>query len=156
MRSHRLQRTSELDAYLEIAGVTGLVDVVASSEDAEQSKPAPDIFLAALKKLSMDGHDTVAIGDTPYDAESAGKASITTLVCCVAASPRLTFAEAAVQPYTQDRVLCWLASTRRCLAPIAIEANQLIRVGGLILSEVNWAHTAVDVGVLRNRDHSKA
>ena len=72
-------KTSELDVYLEIAGVTDLVEVVTSSEDAEQSKPAPDIFLAALKKLSMDGHDAVAIGDTPYDAESAGKAGITTI-----------------------------------------------------------------------------
>jgi HAD superfamily hydrolase (TIGR01509 family) len=72
-------KTSELDVYLEIAGVSDLVDVVTSSEDAEQSKPAPDIFLAALKKLSMDGHDAVAIGDTPYDAESAGKASINTI-----------------------------------------------------------------------------
>ena len=72
-------KKSELDVYLEIAGVTDLVDIVTSSDDAEQSKPAPDIFMAALKKLGMDGHDGVAIGDTPYDAESAGKASITTI-----------------------------------------------------------------------------
>ena len=72
-------KRSELEVYLDIACVAGLVDVAASSEDAEQSKPAPDIFHVALKKLGMDGPDAVAIGDTPYDARAAGKASIRTI-----------------------------------------------------------------------------
>jgi phosphoglycolate phosphatase-like HAD superfamily hydrolase len=72
-------KANELDVYLEIAGVRHLVDVATSSEDAEQSKPAPDIFRVALKKLGMAGRDTVAIGDTPYDAQAAGKADIPTI-----------------------------------------------------------------------------
>jgi HAD superfamily hydrolase (TIGR01509 family) len=72
-------KKSELEIYLEIAGVTKLVDVVTSSEDAEHSKPAPDIFQVALKKLDMQGGEAVAIGDTPYDAEAAGKAAINTI-----------------------------------------------------------------------------
>jgi phosphoglycolate phosphatase-like HAD superfamily hydrolase len=56
-----------------------LVEVTASSEDAEVSKPAPDIFEVVLKKLKIDGADAVAIGDTPYDAEAAGKAEIATI-----------------------------------------------------------------------------
>ena len=72
-------KRSELEVYLDIACVTGLVEVATSSEDAEQSKPAPDIFHVALKKLGMDGPDAVAIGDTPYDARAAGKASIRTI-----------------------------------------------------------------------------
>ena len=50
-----------------------------SSEDAERSKPAPDIFRVALKKLATDGSEAVAIGDTPYDVEAAGKAGIRTI-----------------------------------------------------------------------------
>ena len=50
-------RASELEVYLEIACVQDLVDVATSSDDAEQSKPAPDIFQAALKKLGMAGAD---------------------------------------------------------------------------------------------------
>ena len=69
-------KTDELAAYLEIAGITGLVDVSTSSEDAEQSKPAPDIFQAALRKLRLPGSEAVAIGDTPYDAQAAGQAGI--------------------------------------------------------------------------------
>lgn len=72
-------KKSELEIYLEIAGITNLVDVATSSEDAEQSKPAPDIFQVALKKLGLDGADAVAIGDTPYDAQAAGKAGIPTI-----------------------------------------------------------------------------
>jgi HAD superfamily hydrolase (TIGR01549 family) len=72
-------KKSELEVYLEIAGVKDVVNVATSSEDAEQSKPAPDIFQVALKKLGIAGPDAVAIGDTPYDAEAAGKAGIPTI-----------------------------------------------------------------------------
>ena len=66
-------KRSELEVYLDIACVAGLVDVAASSEDAEQSKPAPDIFHVALKKLGMDGPDAVAIGDTPLRRTGGGQ-----------------------------------------------------------------------------------
>ena len=69
-------KASELKIYLEIACVRDLVDVAISSEDAEQSKPAPEIFNVALKKLGIAGPDAVAVGDTPYDAVAAGKAGI--------------------------------------------------------------------------------
>jgi HAD superfamily hydrolase (TIGR01509 family) len=72
-------KTSELDVYLEIACISDLVDVAISSEDAERSKPAPDIFQMALKKLGIPGHKAVAVGDTPYDAEAARKADIPTI-----------------------------------------------------------------------------
>jgi beta-phosphoglucomutase-like phosphatase (HAD superfamily) len=54
------------------------VDLTTSSNDAEESKPAPDIFKIVLKKLKIKGAHAVAIGDTPYDAEAAGKAKIAT------------------------------------------------------------------------------
>ena len=67
-------KKDELDKYLDIAGITDLVDVTTSSDDVEESKPAPDIFEVALKKLKIEGSDAVAIGDTPYDAAAAEKA----------------------------------------------------------------------------------
>jgi phosphoglycolate phosphatase-like HAD superfamily hydrolase len=69
-------KKDELSKYLEIAGIGDLVEVTTSSDDVEESKPAPDIFEAVLKKLGVEGHDAVAIGDTPYDAEAASKAKI--------------------------------------------------------------------------------
>jgi phosphoglycolate phosphatase-like HAD superfamily hydrolase len=72
-------KKDELDQYLEIAGVTKLVEVATTSDDAEHSKPAPDIFESALSKLDIEGANAIAIGDTPYDAEAAGKRSIRTI-----------------------------------------------------------------------------
>jgi HAD superfamily hydrolase (TIGR01509 family) len=69
-------KKKELEALLEIAGVADQIDVATSSEDAERSKPAPDIFQVALEKLGLNGRQAVAIGDTPYDAEAADKAGI--------------------------------------------------------------------------------
>jgi HAD superfamily hydrolase (TIGR01509 family) len=72
-------KKDELEKYLAIAGVRRMIDETVSSEDVEQSKPAPDIFAAVLKKLAIQGRDAVAIGDTPYDAEAAGKAGVRTI-----------------------------------------------------------------------------
>jgi HAD superfamily hydrolase (TIGR01549 family) len=72
-------KKDELDKYIEIARITDLVDVATSSDDVQESKPAPDIFKVVLKKLKIEGADAIAIGDTPYDAAAAGKATIATI-----------------------------------------------------------------------------
>ena len=72
-------KKDEVEKYLDIARITDLVDLKTSSDDVEESKPAPDIFEIVLKKLKIEGADAVAIGDTPYDAEAAGKAKIATI-----------------------------------------------------------------------------
>jgi phosphoglycolate phosphatase-like HAD superfamily hydrolase len=72
-------KKDEVDKYLDIARIVDLVDLTTSSDDVDESKPAPDIFEIVLKKLKIDGADAVAIGDTPYDAEAAGKAEVRTV-----------------------------------------------------------------------------
>jgi HAD superfamily hydrolase (TIGR01549 family) len=69
-------KKDELEKYLDIARIADLVDVTASSEDAEQSKPAPDIFEVVLEKLKIEGCNAVAIGDTPDDASAALRSRI--------------------------------------------------------------------------------
>jgi len=67
----------EVERYKEIAGIADLIDSATSSDDAERSKPFPDIFQAALAKLSpLTPDEAVVIGDTPYDAEAARKAEM--------------------------------------------------------------------------------
>jgi beta-phosphoglucomutase-like phosphatase (HAD superfamily) len=51
-----------LDQYLEIAGISSLVHEATASEDVEQSKPAPDVFEAVLKKMNIKGPDAAAVG----------------------------------------------------------------------------------------------
>ena len=70
----------EVERYQEILGIADLVDVVTSSDDADRSKPHPDIFEAAAKKLDgIDKREMIVIGDTPYDAEAASKAGLRTI-----------------------------------------------------------------------------
>lgn len=70
-------KAEEVSAYAKIAGVEGLVDVTASADDAEHSKPAPDIFEAALAKIApIAAEDCVAVGDTPWDVIAAKAARL--------------------------------------------------------------------------------
>lgn len=67
----------ELSAYKRIANIEDLVEEETSADDAEKSKPHPDIFEAALAKLGQVEHErVVVVGDTPYDAEAAARARI--------------------------------------------------------------------------------
>src|SRR5688572_32737500 len=43
-------KEDELRPLLEIAGAASLMDAATSSDDADESKPDPDILLAALKR----------------------------------------------------------------------------------------------------------
>jgi HAD superfamily hydrolase (TIGR01509 family) len=70
----------ELDAVLTQAGVADLFPTRTSKDDANESKPDPDIVLAALQKAQASPERTVMIGDTPYDIEAAERAGI----ACVA------------------------------------------------------------------------
>jgi HAD superfamily hydrolase (TIGR01509 family) len=72
-------KKDELDVYKKIAKIEDLVEEDTSADDADQSKPHPDIFEAALKKLGVKAEDALALGDTPYDAEAAGKAGVWTV-----------------------------------------------------------------------------
>jgi phosphoglycolate phosphatase-like HAD superfamily hydrolase len=57
-----------------------LLDAETSADDAEQSKPHPDIFVAALERLGAPPKEgTLVIGDTPYDIEAGGKAGLKTI-----------------------------------------------------------------------------
>jgi HAD superfamily hydrolase (TIGR01509 family) len=73
-------KAEELQTYKKIAGIEGLIDFETSSDDAEKSKPHPDIFQAALAKLEgVHTSEVIVIGDSPYDAEAAGKAGLSTI-----------------------------------------------------------------------------
>lgn len=71
---------AELDALLERAGVTDLIERAATSEGASRSKPDPDIVDAALRKTGAKAQHVVMLGDTPYDIEAARRADVATLI----------------------------------------------------------------------------
>jgi HAD superfamily hydrolase (TIGR01549 family) len=73
-------KADELETYKKIANITDLVEEETSKDDADKSKPHPDIFEAALARLGdPPTSDVIVVGDTPYDAEAAGKAGLRTI-----------------------------------------------------------------------------
>ncbi len=66
----------ELDIYKNLCNVADLLEAETSSDDAEKSKPHPDIFQAAVARLKLTPDECIVVGDTPYDADAAGRADI--------------------------------------------------------------------------------
>lgn len=69
----------DLHALLEQAGVADLLEKTTSADDAERSKPAPDIVEAALARAACAPDEALMIGDTPYDVKAATHAGVQTL-----------------------------------------------------------------------------
>jgi HAD superfamily hydrolase (TIGR01509 family) len=66
----------EADYYKHLANIEDLVEAEVCSEDVENSKPAPDVFTVALRRIGRDSHNVLVVGDTPYDAEAAAKSNL--------------------------------------------------------------------------------
>ena len=70
-------KEEEVEHHKRLLGIDGMDVAQTTSEDAERSKPHPDIFRAALDKLRLPAGGVMAVGDTPYDAAAAVRAGIT-------------------------------------------------------------------------------
>src|SRR5215204_2778523 len=68
-RGHPLPGAKELVAEDNIAGVV-------SSDEAEESKPAPDIFGLALERAEVSPEDAMVVGDSIWDIEAAKEAGV--------------------------------------------------------------------------------
>jgi HAD superfamily hydrolase (TIGR01549 family) len=67
----------EIGEYEKIAAISDIVDCQSTSDDAQCSKPAPDIFLKAVERVApITAQECIVIGDTHYDGEAARKAGI--------------------------------------------------------------------------------
>ena len=69
-------KEDELEALLRMAGLADLISAQTSSDDAESSKPDPDIVVAAIKRVRVERDRIIMLGDTPYDVEAATRAGI--------------------------------------------------------------------------------
>ena len=67
----------ELGYWTDLIGIEAFVTAATSRDDVAHSKPAPDIFRAALDKIApIQPWQAVVIGDTPYDLSAAAKNAI--------------------------------------------------------------------------------
>lgn len=73
-------KREELEHYVELLDIAPLLSGTVNSHDVDRSKPAGDIFAVALQKIApIPASATIAVGDTPYDVQSAKKNGVGTL-----------------------------------------------------------------------------
>ena len=72
-------KKDELQPLLKVCGASPYMDDATSSDDAEESKPDPDILQAALQRANVSHLQAVMVGDTPYDVEAAHRAGVATV-----------------------------------------------------------------------------
>jgi HAD superfamily hydrolase (TIGR01509 family) len=66
----------ELKGLLRVCGADELVEASTSADDADNSKPDPDIVHAALDRLGLPPEQVILLGDTPYDVEAGTRAGV--------------------------------------------------------------------------------
>ena len=73
-------RQETIAHYQKLLNIENLIDGATSTDDVAKSKPEPDIFQAALDKLGdISAEEVIVVGDSPYDAIAAEKASLRTI-----------------------------------------------------------------------------
>jgi HAD superfamily hydrolase (TIGR01549 family) len=92
----------ELNAYKRAANIADLVHQETSADDAKRSKPHPDIFEAALARLKLPPQHGVVVGDSPYDAEAAGKAGLKTIGVLCGGFPEAALRKAGAAQIFRD------------------------------------------------------
>lgn len=68
--------------------------VVLTRDDAQNSKPAPDVYLAALERLEVDSSEVIAIEDSEPSLHAAKQAGIYTVVTSGKFTDQQDFSEA--------------------------------------------------------------
>ncbi len=80
----------ELAHYVRIAAIDDLVDAATTADDADRTKPYPDLVTVALRKLGAAAEGCRLVGDTPYDAAAAVRAGVVPVgVLCGGFAPEL-------------------------------------------------------------------
>lgn len=70
-------KRDEVEQYEKLLQVEDIVEHETSADDAERSKPHPDIFQAAMDRLgNPPAQEVVAVGDTPYDVQATAAISV--------------------------------------------------------------------------------
>jgi HAD superfamily hydrolase (TIGR01509 family) len=68
-----------VDAALTTARLTEVFEVIVTSDDVEQSKPAPDIYRLVCERLGLDPAEVLALEDSSAGVASAKAAGLTVI-----------------------------------------------------------------------------
>jgi HAD superfamily hydrolase (TIGR01549 family) len=89
--------------YIDLLKIGDLVAGCVSGDDAESSKPAPDIFAASLEKLGdIPAADALTVGDTRFDIEAAKKTGLKTIALLCGGTPESVLRQAGAIAIYRD------------------------------------------------------
>lgn len=93
-----------LEATLASAGLDlpTFVDVVVTKSDAGESKPAPDIVVAAVRELGLSAAECAMVGDTVYDALACQSAGVVFLGVLSGGTPEAELLDAGAIAVWRD------------------------------------------------------
>ena len=72
-------KQKDTEYYIDLLQIEKFIDGCVSGDEAEHSKPAPDIFVACVDKFELMRKETVAVGDTRFDVEAAARSGLGTI-----------------------------------------------------------------------------
>jgi HAD superfamily hydrolase (TIGR01509 family) len=67
---------TDVAELLRAAAVADLIEVVVSGDDADASKPDPDLVEVVLERVGVEPNEAILVGDTPHDVEAGRRAGV--------------------------------------------------------------------------------
>ncbi|GAA1777606.1 HAD family hydrolase [Pseudarthrobacter sulfonivorans] len=99
-------RREDLAASRKALGADAFIHAATSSNDAKESKPAPDILVAALEAVHVPAADAVYVGDAVWDMKAAAALGIPAIgLTCGGRSAAELFDAGAAEVYAGPRDL---------------------------------------------------
>ncbi len=99
-------RDADLQALRASLAADSFIHAATSANDAERSKPEPDILIAALAAIGVEAADAVYVGDAVWDVYAADRLGIPTIgVTCGGTSEAELREAGAVEVYSGPREL---------------------------------------------------
>ena len=99
-------RDQDLKALRSSLAADSFIHAATSANDAKESKPEPDILIAALRAVGLEASNTVLVGDAVWDVYAAARLDIPTIgVTCGGTSEAELLEAGAVEVYPGPREL---------------------------------------------------
>lgn len=99
-----------IDGFLEQLNLASAFDETLSGEDCAANKPAPDIYLAAMRQLGVSPCRTLVVEDSPLGIRAAHEAGATVCAVMPPSAPELDQSLADVRLGPLAALLDWLPS----------------------------------------------
>jgi HAD superfamily hydrolase (TIGR01509 family) len=143
-------KKNELRTTQKSAGVdwSKCFDVIATGDDAAESKPAPAILEVAIRKLNLSPAQCAMVGDTPYDADTARDAGAICLgVTCGGMNDQKTLRATGMRKVYRDPadIEAQIDMALRIASPGSAVVNQQL-IESLMLEALKVARQGLDRG----------